>query len=68
MIEEGDPIWTLIVSYFMQKDTDDDRTTRNNGGRLGDARNLDRPALLSAIRSKRESVFDLEATRGMSSS
>ena len=22
MIEEGDPIWTLMVSYSMQKDTD----------------------------------------------
>ena len=62
MIEEGDPIWTLMVSYFMQKDTDDDRTTSNDGRRIGGACDLDQLALLSALRSKRESVFDLEAT------
>ena len=46
MIEEGDTIWTLIVSYFMQKDTDDDKTMSEDGGRIGDARNLDRSDLL----------------------
>ena len=40
MIEEVDPIWTLMVSYFMQKDTDDDGTMSDNGGRIGDARVL----------------------------
>ena len=30
MLEEGDPVWTLMVSYFMQKDTDDDGTTNND--------------------------------------
>ena len=49
MIEEGDPIWTLMVSYFMQKDMDDDGTTSNDGRRIGDARDLDQLALLSAF-------------------
>ena len=62
MVEEGDPIWTLMVSYFMQKDTDDDITTSNDGWEVADARNLDQSALLSALRSDRDSVFDLETT------
>ena len=48
MIEEGDPIWNLMVSYFMQKDTDDDGTTRDDRGGIGDTRNLARSALLLA--------------------
>ena len=32
MIEEGGPIWILMVSYFMHKDTDDDGTTSDDGG------------------------------------
>ena len=40
MIEEGDPIWNLMVSYFMQKDTDDNGMMINDGGRIGDACNL----------------------------
>ena len=40
MIEESDPIWTLMVSYFMQKDTDDDRTRRKDGVWIGNARDL----------------------------
>ena len=51
-----------MVSYFMQKDTDDDITTSNDGWEVADARNLDQSALLSALRSDRDSVFDLEAT------
>ena len=49
MIQESGPIWTLIVSSFMQKDTDDDKTTSNDGGRIGNARDLDRSALQSAL-------------------
>ena len=49
MIEEGDKIWDLMVSYFMQKDTDNDGTTSNNGGRIGDAHYLDQSALLLAL-------------------
>ena len=30
-----------MVSYLMQKYTDDDRTTSNNGGRIGNALDLD---------------------------
>ena len=62
MIEEGDPIWTLMISYFMQKDTDDDETTSDNSGRIGNARDLAGLALLSALRSKRESIFKLDTT------
>ena len=50
ILEEGDPIWTLMVSYFMQKDMDNNGTTSNDGGRIGDACDLDRSALLSAHR------------------
>ena len=49
----------------MQKDTDDDGTTSDDGGRIDDARDLARLDLISALRSERESVFNLEAT-GMS--
>ena len=59
MIEEGDPIWTLMVSYLMKKYTDDDGTTSDDGGRIGDARDLARSAILLALRSEMESVFDL---------
>ena len=38
MIEEGDPIYTLMVSYFMQKDTDDDGMMSNGGGGGGGGR------------------------------
>ena len=40
MIEGGDPIWTLIVSYFMQKHTDDYGMTSNDRGK---DRRLTRP-------------------------
>ena len=40
MIEEGDQVWTLMVSYLMQKDTDDDGTASDDGRRIGDARDL----------------------------
>ena len=60
MIEEGDLIWTLMVSYFMQKDTDDDGTTSDDGGRIGNVSNLDQLDLLSALQSKRDLVFDME--------
>ena len=30
IIEEFDPIWTLMVSYFIQKDIDEGGTTRND--------------------------------------
>ena len=62
MIEEGDQVWTLMVSYLMQKDTDDDGTASDDGRRIGDARDLAQSALLSALRSERESVFELEET------
>ena len=32
MIEEVDPIYNLMASYFMQKDTDNDGTMRNDRG------------------------------------
>ena len=32
MIVEGDQIWTLMISYFMEKDTNNDRRTGNDGG------------------------------------
>ena len=31
MVEEGDLIWTLMVSYLMQKDTDDDKKIDDRG-------------------------------------
>ena len=45
MIEEGDLIWTLMVSYLMQNDTDDDRTTSDGmgGGSTTHATWNDRP-------------------------
>ena len=49
MIEEGDPVWTLMVSYFMQKDTDDNGTTSDNGERISDALSLAQLAVLSAL-------------------
>ena len=49
MIEEGDPIWTLMVSYFMHKDTDNDAMMSKDGGRIGNARNLDQSNLLSDL-------------------
>ena len=45
----------------MQKDADNDRMMSNNGGRIGDTCDLSQLALLLALRSKRESFFDLEA-------
>ena len=51
-----------MVSYLMQKDTDDDETMRNDGGGIINARDLYQPALLSALWSERESLFELEAT------
>ena len=62
MIEEGDPIWTLMVIYFMQKHTDNDGTTINNRGIIGDAHDLAQLDLLLTLRSKRDSVFDMEVT------
>ena len=35
-----------MVSYFIQKDTYDDRTTSADGGRIGDAHDLSQSALL----------------------
>ena len=32
MIEESDQIWTLMISYFMQKDIDNEGMTSNDGG------------------------------------
>ena len=49
MIEEGDPIWNLMVSYFMKKDTEDDRTARDNEGRIKDVRDLGQSALLLSL-------------------
>ena len=62
MIEEADLIWTLMVSYFMQKYTYDDITTSNDGGGISDARNLAQLSLILAFWYDRESLFDLEAT------
>ena len=60
MIEESGMIWTLIVSYFMQKDTYNDGTTINDRGRIGNAHDLSRLALLLYLLYERESVFDME--------
>ena len=46
----------------MQKDTDDDGTTSDGGGRIGDTHDLARSALLLDLRYERESVFALETT------
>ena len=46
-------IWNLMVSYFMQKDTDDDGMTSYYGGRIGNARDLARLSLLSDLQYKR---------------
>ena len=62
VIEEGDPIWNPMVSYFMQNDIDDNRTTSNDGGRIGNACDLAQSELLLDLRSERVSLFDLEAT------
>ena len=62
MIEEFDPISTLMISYLMQKDTDDNITTRNDRGGVGNARNLALSSLPLALRSNRESVFEMEVT------
>ena len=62
MIVESDPIWTLLVSYFMQKYTYDSGTTSNDGGRIGNTLNLTQLSLLLALQYKRESVFEVEAT------
>ena len=42
LVHDGiiDPIWTLMVGYLMQKDTEDDGMTSNNGGGIGDIRDL----------------------------
>ena len=61
MIEEVDLICTLMVSYFMQKHTEDDGTMSDDSGRISDARDLARLVLLSAFQSERESVFEMEA-------
>ena len=44
---------------FYAKDTDNYRITRDDRGGIGKACNLDRSDLLLALRSKRNSVFDL---------
>ena len=51
-----------MVSYLMKKHTDDNGTTRNDGGRIRYAHDLYRLALISALRSERESLFKMEAT------
>ena len=51
-----------MVSYLMKKYTDDDRKMSNDGGRIRDEPNLALLALISALRSERESVFNMEAT------
>ena len=53
-------IWTLMVSYFIQKDTNNDRTMSNDRERIGDAWDLDRLTLLSELLSEMESVLELE--------
>ena len=40
MIEEVDPIWTLMVRIFMQDYMDNDIIASDDGGRIGNARNL----------------------------
>ena len=49
MIEEDDTIGTLMVSYFIRKDTDDDGTPNGDGGRIRDAGDLARSALLLSL-------------------
>ena len=51
-----------MVSYLMKNYTDDNIKTSNYGGRIRDAHDLARLALILALRSERESVFKLEAT------
>ena len=52
----------LMVSYFMQKDMDDNGTTSNDRGRIGNTQDLAQSALILALKSERDSVFDMEAT------
>ena len=46
----------------MQKNTDDNETMSDNDGRIGGAHDLNQSDLLLALRSQRESVFEMEAT------
>ena len=43
-----------MVIYLIKKDTDIDRTTSNNEGRIIDTPDLARLALISALLSKRD--------------
>ena len=54
MIEEGDLVWTLMISYYIQKETDDNRMTSNNGEKIGDIHDLARSDILLALQSERE--------------
>ena len=49
----------LNDKLFVQKDTDDDRTKRNNRGRFDNARDLARSAIISALQSDRQLLLDL---------
>ena len=40
MIEEGDPIWNLMVSCFIQNYTDEDGMKSDDRGRISDERDL----------------------------
>ena len=51
-----------MVSYFMQKDMDDNGTTSNDRGRIGNTQDLAQSALILAFKSERNSMFDMEAT------
>ena len=62
MIKQGDLIWTLMVSSFMQKYMDDDGTTRNDRDRIVNTQDLAQSALILALKSERDSVFDMEDT------
>ena len=48
-----------MVSYIMQKETEDDVTTSKDRGGVGDACDLARSDLLLSLQSKRGSVFEL---------
>ena len=51
-----------MVSYFMQKGHGQRRKDEKRRGGIGDTRDLAQSALLSALRSERESVFNMETT------